>query len=48
MAEVEEILSQHLATRVHVMLGKRRGKVVIEVDSKEDLDRIVSRIAGTP
>lgn len=48
MAEVEEILSQHLATRVHVTLGKRRGKVVIEVASKEDLDRIVSRIAGTP
>lgn len=47
-AEVEEILSQHLATRVHVTLGKRRGKVVIEVDSKEDLDRIVSRIAGAP
>jgi ParB family transcriptional regulator, chromosome partitioning protein len=47
-AEVEEILSQHLATRVHVTLGKRRGKVVIDVDSREDLDRIVSRIAGTP
>jgi ParB family chromosome partitioning protein len=46
MAEVEELLSQRLATRVHVALGKRKGKVTIEVDSREDLDRIVSQIVG--
>jgi ParB family chromosome partitioning protein len=46
MAELEDLLSQRLATRVHVTLGKRKGKVTIEVDSREDLDRIVSQIVG--
>jgi len=45
--EVEEILSEQLATRVHVMMGKRKGKIVVEFGSPEDLDRIVSEIVGS-
>jgi ParB family chromosome partitioning protein len=47
LGEIEEILSEQLATRVHVMLGKRKGKIVVEFGSKEDLDRIVSEIIGS-
>lgn len=47
LAEVEEILSEQLATRVSIQMGKRRGKVVIEFGSADDLDRIVSEIIGS-
>jgi ParB family chromosome partitioning protein len=47
LSEVEEILSEQLATRVQVTLGKRRGKIVVEFASREDLDRIVSEIIGS-
>jgi ParB family transcriptional regulator, chromosome partitioning protein len=47
LGEVEEILSEQLATRVHVMMGKRKGKIVVEFGSPEDLDRIVSEIVGS-
>jgi ParB family chromosome partitioning protein len=46
-AEVEEILSEQLATRVRIKMGKRRGKIVVEFGSAEDLDRIVSEIVGS-
>ena len=45
--EVEEILSEQLQTRVRVEMGKRRGKIVVEFGSPEDLDRIVSEIVGS-
>jgi ParB family chromosome partitioning protein len=45
--EVEEILSEQLQTRVRVEMGKRRGKIVVEFGSAEDLDRIVSEIVGS-
>ena len=45
--EVEEILSEQLQTRVRVEMGKRKGKIVVEFGSGEDLDRIVSEIVGT-
>jgi ParB family chromosome partitioning protein len=38
--ELEELLSTHLDTRVKVDLGNRRGRVVIEFASLEDLERI--------
>jgi ParB family transcriptional regulator, chromosome partitioning protein len=44
--EVEDVLSRKLATRVQVTLGRRKGRVVIEFGSREDLDRIVSEIVG--
>jgi ParB family chromosome partitioning protein len=47
LAEVEEILSEQLATRVTIQMGRRRGKVVIEFGSADDLDRIVSEIIGS-
>ncbi len=47
--ELEELLSNHLDTRVSVNLGSRKGKVVIEFASLEDLERIyrVMTEAGT-
>ena len=47
MAEVEEILSEQLATRVQIQYGKKRGRVVIEFGSVDDLERIVSEIVGS-
>lgn len=38
--ELEELLSSHLDTRVHVQLGNKRGKVTIDFASLEDLERI--------
>lgn len=47
LAEVEEILSEQLATRVSIQMGKTRGRVVIEFGSPDDLERIVSEIVGS-
>ena len=47
LAEVEEILSEQLATRVTIQMGARRGRVVIEFGSPDDLERIVSEIVGS-
>ena len=47
LAEVEEILSEQLATRVSIQMGAKRGKVVIEFGSADDLERIVSEIIGS-
>jgi ParB family chromosome partitioning protein len=47
MAEVEEILSEQLATRVQIQMGKKRGRVIIEFGSADDLERIVSEIIGS-
>ncbi len=38
--ELEELLSSHLDTRVKVNVGNRRGRVVIEFATLEDLERI--------
>jgi ParB family chromosome partitioning protein len=46
-AEAEEILSEQLQTRVLIQMGKRRGKIVVEFGSGEDLERIVSEIVGS-
>ena len=47
VSEVEEILSEQLATRVQITLGRRKGKIVVEFGSRDDLDRIVSEIIGS-
>jgi ParB family transcriptional regulator, chromosome partitioning protein len=47
LAEVEEILSEQLATRVSIQMGAKRGKVIIEFGSADDLERIVSEIVGS-
>jgi ParB family chromosome partitioning protein len=46
LAEVEATLSERLGTRVRVAAGRRKGKLVIEFGSREDLARIVSDIVG--
>lgn len=38
--ELEELLADHLGTKVKVDMGTKRGKVVIEFASLEDLERI--------
>jgi ParB family chromosome partitioning protein len=47
LTEVEEILSEQLATRVTIQMGKRRGRIVVEFGSADDLERIVSEIVGS-
>ena len=47
LAEVEEILSEQLATRVQIRMGRKRGQVLIEFGSADDLERIVSEIIGS-
>ena len=47
LSEVEEILSEQLATRVTIQMGAKRGKVMIEFGSPDDLERIVSEIIGS-
>jgi ParB family transcriptional regulator, chromosome partitioning protein len=44
--EAEEILSEQLQTRVLIKMGKRRGKIVVEFSSPDDLDRIIEEIVG--
>ncbi|CAN5395438.1 hypothetical protein BH23ACT3_BH23ACT3_14500 [soil metagenome] len=40
LLELEELLAQHLETRVGVQMGARRGKVTIEFADLEDLERL--------
>jgi ParB family chromosome partitioning protein len=42
--ELSERLSDELQTRVQVAMGKRKGRIVIECGSPEDLERITQRI----
>jgi ParB family chromosome partitioning protein len=46
--ELEELLSGHLNTRVKVDLTAKRGKVVIEFATLEDLERIYKLMVGNP
>jgi ParB family chromosome partitioning protein len=47
LGEVEEILSEQLATRVIIKMGQGRGQVIIDFGSADDLERIVSEIIGS-
>jgi ParB family chromosome partitioning protein len=47
LGELEEILSEQLATRVQIQMTRKRGRIVIEFGSADDLDRIVSEIVGS-
>ena len=40
LLELEELLSEYLDTRVRVSMGSKRGKVVVEFATLEDLERI--------
>ena len=40
LLELEELLGDHLETRVKISMGSGRGKVVVEFSTLEDLERI--------
>jgi ParB family chromosome partitioning protein len=46
--ELEELLSTHLNTRVKVELHHRRGRVMIDFATLEDLERIYRSMVGGP
>jgi ParB family chromosome partitioning protein len=46
--ELEELLSTHLDTRVKVNLGTRRGRVVIDFATLDDLERIYRAMTEPP
>jgi ParB family chromosome partitioning protein len=46
LREISELLSEELETRVHVSMGRGRGRIVIDFGSADDLVRIWRRIAG--
>jgi ParB family chromosome partitioning protein len=46
--ELEDLLSDHLDTRVKVSLGTKRGRVVIDFATLEDLERIYRRMTEAP
>lgn len=48
MLELEELLSGFLNTRVKVDLSSKRGKVVVEFSTLEDLERIYKLMVGLP
>jgi ParB family transcriptional regulator, chromosome partitioning protein len=45
-AEAQRKLAGHLQSRVRVEVGKRKGKIVVDFVSLEELDRIVTAIVG--
>lgn len=44
LLELEELLAEHLETRVAVQMGAKRGKIAIEFADLEDLERIYRRM----
>ena len=49
LLELEELLAQHLDTRVAVSMGARKGRVVIDFATLEDLERIYrAMVHGRP
>jgi len=46
--ELEDLLSTHLNTRVKVDMGAKRGRVMIEFATLEDLERIYKLMVGGP
>lgn len=48
LLELEELLSERLATRVNVSMGAKRGRVVIDFATLEDLERIYRAMTGGP
>ncbi|HUA94586.1 MAG TPA: hypothetical protein VMB82_03565, partial [Acidimicrobiales bacterium] len=45
--ELEDLLSNHLNTRVKVDMGSKRGRVVVEFATLEDLERIYKLMVGS-
>jgi ParB family transcriptional regulator, chromosome partitioning protein len=47
VSEAQRVLSNHLQTRVRVEVGKRKGKIVLDFVSLEELERLVNAIVGS-
>ena len=48
LLELEELLAEHLQTRVGVTMGAKRGRVVIDFADLEDLERIYHLMTNPP
>ena len=46
LLELEELLAEHLETRVGVQMGAKKGRISIEFADLEDLERIYRRMSG--
>ena len=46
VSEAQRRLADHLQTKVRVDMGKRKGKIVVDFVSLDDLERLVGVIAG--
>ena len=46
LLELENLLAEHLETRVTVQMGTKRGRVTVEFADLEDLERLYRRMAG--
>jgi ParB family chromosome partitioning protein len=46
LLELEELLAEHLETRVSVQMGAKRGRISIDFADLEDLERIYRRMTG--
>lgn len=46
LLELEQLLAEHLATRVNVQMGAKRGRIAIDFADLEDLERIYRRMTG--
>lgn len=46
LLELEELLADHLDTRVSVQMGAKRGRIAIDFADLEDLERIYRRMSG--
>ncbi len=46
LLELENLLAEHLETRVKVQMGAKRGRVTVEFADLEDLERLYRRMAG--
>jgi ParB family chromosome partitioning protein len=44
--EAQRLLADHLQTRVRVEVGKRKGKIIVDFVSTEELDRLTKIITG--
>jgi ParB family chromosome partitioning protein len=47
LLELEQLLADHLDTRVSVNMGARRGRVTIDFADLEDLERIYRQMTGS-
>ena len=48
LVELEDLLSRHLDTRVKVEMGGKKGRMVIEFEGLEDLERLYTIITEPP